>query len=658
MGRPSRVERRGVSVRSIRPRIGPLIAAAALGLFGLLSVGVAAPNQLRAADSTLSPFTPGRHVYDYGALMSPQAEAIAEKLATEIEADGGGRVVVYTADLMAMPDEATLAEAWHVDGLLLTGWDDMGTATLGATLKGKLPASEATFIAESTSGPATLESWVTTTLARTEGWLGGKHVFDGAASLDATGLAQAESMATALGARIGATVYVDIAIGDKGNPAVTAFFNGADLSDLKMVLVIALAVSDGQIGGYVDSDADLWDSYETHSPWNVDTLAKEMAPNGDVQAELLRAIDGVRKPPDPIEAVGSAGVTVRDALTGFWNDPTNRIDSAAGVLVALLALVGFAFAIVRRRREPGYADDDSVLVSGPPADMTPALAALVAAPLDTTRAVTVALLDLAAHGHIAFYQEDTALGPRGGIKLVSATGASGRAGHAAAASRPLGPAEQYLLRGLVAAAGVDADLSPTDFAELRPLFEQTGEQLEQIAERRGWLRIQTRSMSWVWIVAGGLLLTAAVTWAWLRQPVASASEALAALIILPRATRMPLPLKTPDGAITSAMIDAYRRTLKRALAGAPGEIPPWLANAEEASLWGYAWGLEGDVQAFVGRNVGQAMHGESDGGDATVSAAGLTSFTAMMGGISSEGSRPVGLDTDSIAKTLAGLTGR
>ena len=212
MGRPSGIGLRVASARSCRPRLWPLLAAVALGLLGCLSAGVAAPNPVRAADSTLAPFTPGRHVYDYGGLMSPRAKTIAEKLATEIEADGGGRVVVYTADLMALPDETTLAKEWKVDGLLLTGWDDIGSATLGATLEAKLPAPEATFTEESTTGPATMESWVTTTLARTEGWLSGKHVFDGAGSLDAGGLAQAESIAAALGTRIGATVHVDLAM--------------------------------------------------------------------------------------------------------------------------------------------------------------------------------------------------------------------------------------------------------------------------------------------------------------------------------------------------------------------------------------------------------------------------------------------------------------
>lgn len=650
---------RGARRSSIRSMAG-ILAAVALTASGFLALGMAVPRTVAAAASTPAPtFTPGRHVYDYGNLMSAKGIATAEALAAKIEAAGGGRVVVYTADLLDLPDDATLAKAWGVDGLLLAGWDSMGTPTLGPTLTAKLSTGAAKMVGQSSPGPVTFESWATSTLARTEGLMRNAHVFDGAGALDPAGLATAEAAVTALATRIGATVYVDIAIGDDGNPATTAFFNGADWSsELGTSLIIALAVSGNQIGGYIDSNSSLWDSYETHDPWTYDSLSNESAPNGDVQAELLRAIDAVRKPPDPAEAATSVATGINDAVTGFFADPTNRTDSALGALAALVALVCLALDRRRRRREPGYADDESVMVPGPPADMTPALAALVAFPLDTTRAVTVALLDLAAHGYLAFYSQATPLGYRGGIKLVSATGSSGHAhlALAPAASRPLGPAEQSLLEGLQAAAGGGASISPTDFAELRPLFEQIGEQLERVAGQRGWLRMVTRSVSRVWVGIGAGFLAAAVAWGVLRQPVAIVCEALAGLIILPRATRMPLPLVTPDGAITSAMVEAYRRTLRRALAGAPGQIPPWLANAEEAALWGYAWGLEGEVQSFVGRNVGMAMAGQGETALEGMDMSSLRSFTMMMGTMSGTGTaRPVGLDTDAISATLNGL---
>jgi hypothetical protein len=642
---------------SVRARVG-LAAAVAVALSGLLAMGFAAPRPVVAAQPTITPFMPGRHVYDYDHLLSARATEIAESFAGKIEAAGGGRVVVYTADLMELPSEDEIASAWSVDGLLLTAWGDMGSAKLGATLKAKLSAGAAKVIAAG-SGPATVESWVTSELARAYGLMSGEVVFDGASTLDAGGKATAEAFAKALSDRIGAPVYVDIAIGEPGNPQVTAFFNGSDLNDLGKLLTIALAVDGTTIGGYVEADSDLWESYETHSPWDWHTLHNEAAPNGDVQAELLRAIDAVRKPPSPDEALASFAGWIGSTATGFLSDPTNQQASILGALVGLLSLVALAIARRRRRHEPGYEDDDSVMLPAPPADMTPALAALVNAPLNTTRAVTVALLDLAAHGHIAFYQESTPLGPRGGIKLVPTSSRGRRLGsvNSPAASRPLGAAEISLLEGLQSAAGGGGNLSPTEFAGLRPLFEQTGERLERIAGQRGWLRIKTRSVSRAWIAWGVALLAAAVVAVVLRQPVAAACLGLAGLIVVPRAVAMPLPLRTPDGAITSAMVDAYRRTLRRALAGDPSSMPPWLANAEEAALWGYAWGLEGEVQAFIGRNVGMAMSGPDFSGLAPtgVSIVNLGSVTVAIGGLSGSAawpSRPVGLDTDAIAQAL------
>lgn len=641
------------------------VAAIAICLSGFLSLGLGMPRTASAVQPTQSPMVPGRHVYDYGNLLSPKAETTAEALATKIEAAGGGRVVVYTADLLTLPDETQLAADWSVDGLLLTGWEDMGTATLGPTLKAKLSATAAKFIGTTSPGPATLESWVTSTLARADALMNGKHVFDGAGALDAGGLAQAETAATSLADRIGAPVYIDIAIGDEGNPESTAFFNGAGMSsDLGKSLVIALAVSGGQIGGYVDSDSDLWGAYETHSPWSYDVLSDEPAPNGDVQAELLRSIAGVRKPPDPAEAMSSVATTVEGSISGFVEDETNRRYSIGGALVAFCSLLIFALVRWRRRRDAGYGDDDSVLLPAPPAEMTPALAALVGAPLNTTRAVTTALLDIAAHGLIAFYQQATALGPAGGIKVLSAAGAAPATGgdsaavHSAAVDRPLGPAEERLLEGLRVAAGKEPGISHTDFASLRPLFEQTGEELERIAAEKGWLRLEARSVSWVWIAWGTGLVVAAAASGVLIQPVAFVCLAVAGLRILPRAFWMPLPLRTSDGKMTAAMVDAYRRTLKRALAGKAGQMPPWLANAEEAALWGYAWGLEGEVQAFVAGNVGMAMRGPNmtTFDASSMDAASLRRFGLMMGGLSGTGlSHPVGLDTDAIAGTLAGL---
>jgi hypothetical protein len=659
--RPTSSRRSGAISRKI---LGPLSVA----LLGLMLIGTVAARPAQASDP-LPTFIPGRHVYDFASLFTPAAEARAEALATSIEAAGGGRIIVYTADLDNMPSRDTLIEAWHIDGLLLSGWSSgsasSGSSDLGTTLSGKLTTEEGDFVRGSSSGFEKMQGFTTSTLARVDGFLHHTHVFDGAGVLDTASKQKAEDSAVALGSALGGTVFVDIAETD-GDPESTGFFDDLH-SHFARSLVISLAVNGKQVGGYVEADGEFWDSYQTGAPWTGDTMSAHNAPGSDVRAEMMKAILAVELVPSPVDAVGSGVASmigwIHDSITSFFADETNVRASLGGLLVAILALAGFWLTKRLRRRDRGYADDDSVMLPAPPAEMTPALAALVAAPLNSTRAVTVALLDLAAHGRIAFYGDPGAFGSGAGIRVLSGASNGGAAsgthhaqGESAASSRALGPAEEKLLEGLVLQAGGDGAIAPVGFGELRPLFERTAEQLEQEARQRGWLNLQSRSVSVAWSIAGGALLAGAAIAMIRIQPIAALTLGIAGLSILPAAQHMPLPLRTADGVMTRAMVEAYKRTLRRALAGEPGTVPPWLANAEEAALWGYAWGLEGEVQAFVGRNVGAAMGGFGSAGGAASTAGDMTSIVTMLQGLAGmPEANPVGLDTDAIASTLGGL---
>ena len=155
--------------------------------------------------------------------------------------------------------------AWGIDGVLLTGSANVpGQLTMGDTLEAKL-AGRAKAI-DTSSGIQTTESWMLSSLARADGILTGKHVFDGAGALDATGLDQAEKAATELGGNLGVPVYVDISLG--GDDASTAaFFNGAHLDGVfGDSMVIALAVSGTQVGGSLEYEGDIFDKFSTGSP--------------------------------------------------------------------------------------------------------------------------------------------------------------------------------------------------------------------------------------------------------------------------------------------------------------------------------------------------------------------------------------------------------
>jgi uncharacterized membrane protein YgcG len=314
-GAGARSRRRAAAQRSLA---SPLLKAVALALLGFLALGLVGARQLAAASPTdtaqpaptetpapaatpgPSGFVSGRHVYDYGNLLSAQSAATAEALAAHIEAAGGGRVVIYTvADSGDLPDTSQLAQDWQIDGLLLTGQTDVSEMLVGPTLKAKLSGGQAKVIDDNSSaGPQTVESWILSTLARVDAFLSGTHVFDGAGVLDSSGKQQAETAATNLAGQLGATVYVDISLGGT-DPSTAAFFNGAAIADAfdTKTLVIALAVGGGQYGGSVDSTGDLFGNYDANAPWKSDGISNGAPANGDLQAALLAAIGAVQKPP-------------------------------------------------------------------------------------------------------------------------------------------------------------------------------------------------------------------------------------------------------------------------------------------------------------------------------------------------------------------------
>jgi hypothetical protein len=292
---------------------GPGLAAAAgrrvlvALVLALIAAGVTGTALCASPTSSLPPLAEGRHIYDNGEVLTLDEAARAEAFAAHIESAGGGRVVVYTEpDPAQLPADSTIAARWHVDGLLISGSGGSMTslrATIGDTLKGRLGADQLRCLSDNMMSGAihSAPGWTMSTLARIDALLGGRHVFDGAGVLDASGLQQAETVATNLGSQLGAPVYIDIA-STGSDPANEAFFNST--MSLGRSLVIALAVSDGRIGGHINSDSSLWDSYQTGEPWTVNSLSTRAVSDGDRQAVVLDAIGAVEKPPlIPLETV-------------------------------------------------------------------------------------------------------------------------------------------------------------------------------------------------------------------------------------------------------------------------------------------------------------------------------------------------------------------
>ena len=309
MGTMTNMMREPTSTRSHRPGRAlppPLLAALLLSLLGFLAIGLAGARPTIAADATMSPFTAGRHVYDYGKVLSAKSATRAESLAAHIEAEDGGRTVIYTAaNSSELPTSDTLATAWDVKGLLLTAAaDGSGTLAMGATLQSELNSGMASVINDqATPVGQTAESWIMSTLARVDAFMSGTHVFDAPGILDASSLQKADAEAADLSSKIKTPVYIDISIGGTA-PASSAVSNARFISGrYDDVLVIALAVSGTRIGGQIDAIGDAEQQYGTGTPWAGDALADQPAANGDAQASVMTAIGAIHaNEPSPVSS--------------------------------------------------------------------------------------------------------------------------------------------------------------------------------------------------------------------------------------------------------------------------------------------------------------------------------------------------------------------
>ena len=299
------------------------IAVLALAFAALLALGLSTAGAARAADPTTPPYQPGKHLYDDGDLFSTKSAALVESLATHIESAGGGRVAVYIAAKDApWPNGEEIASKWFIDGFLVTVQGDSGSARLGATLKTKLTKDQQEII-DTSEGMSTVESWTLSSLARIDGLLSKNHVFDGTGLLDTAAKAKAEASATALGDKVGGSVFIDLAIGGD-SPSSTCFFNGASMANHlgKKSLVIAICATGNQVGGYIDEE-NLWDAYHTDAPWSSNTLDDTQA-TGDTAAYIQTLIDDVKG--------GS------EFSANFWGDAGPWIIFAIVIVILSIAL--------------------------------------------------------------------------------------------------------------------------------------------------------------------------------------------------------------------------------------------------------------------------------------------------------------------------------
>ena len=297
-------------VPAAKPRTSrrPLLAALGFGLVAIVAcLGVA--GSALAADPSIPPLVAGQHVYDYGNVLSAGEKARAETLASDIEAHGGGRVVVYfAADLQNELDASQLEQALNIDGLLIYGYTGSGGLEMLPTLKAKLSSSQQQAVSSAqANGSASVDGWTLSSLARVDGFLTNDPIWDGPGALDAATKATAESAVASLSSQLNAPVYVDISLG-KEDASGNVSFGDEDLeSAFQNAMIIELGVSGSTVVGSIDTDnsALLDDGYQTNSPWQDEEMDVQAASAAAVPTQLLAAIDAVQAPSGPFGIPGA-----------------------------------------------------------------------------------------------------------------------------------------------------------------------------------------------------------------------------------------------------------------------------------------------------------------------------------------------------------------
>jgi uncharacterized membrane protein YgcG len=306
-----------------------------------------------------------------------------------------------------------------------------------------------------------------------------------------------------------------------------------------------------------------------------------------------------------------------------------QFDAALGLFVAPLVfalLVGWALiSWLRFGRDPVYLDSPSILMPAPPPELSAAGGALISDGRSSRRTLTTALLDLASRGALRFEEEaEKRKKAKVGIELLDASTVD-EPGVDRARRRPIGAAEEFLLRTLHGLPGGSSRrLTSEELEALSTKTSEFNERLESHHVERGWFRERptVATMRWLVIAISEIVVGALLVW-FVGQGLPSGgvtmvgiATVLAGIVTLVVARAM--PARTMAGAMLRAMLAAYRRTLQKTLAQArsmrtvvDSRVVPWLETPDQVVVWGVALGLHDEVQKVLERSLEDLREGRA-----------------------------------------------
>jgi hypothetical protein len=396
-------------------------------------------------------------------------------------------------------------------------------------------------------------------------------------------------------------------------------------------------------------------------------INQDMAPDfraGQVAAGLQAALDVV-------DAAVTPAATER-------LETYRQVNALVGIPGGILALVltgGTAFVAWRRHGDdPELVDSPSVLMAGPPAEMTPPLATVLREGRAGSNALRTLLVELAGGGLIRFRNLDRAKEVKADDDPDPLTDpALDVLDPPVDRPQPSGPlGEAY--RELVIRGGSERSLRREALWGVNQALDPIKRQLEQEAVRLGWLtRLPTPEIT-RWVFVGVLEAALGVGAIFLGNTIPMSGLTLVggALVIgglVTGAFGTQMSKRTPNGAYVDAMLKAYRRTLEKTLEKARSmaevvqdpTVRVLADTPDKAVVWGVALGLHQEVGEVLAREMADpqtramsqssgayyplwlgssAGSGAGDGGGGLFSGSGIPDVGGMLGTVGSIGSAP------------------
>jgi len=443
-----------------------------------------------------------------------------------------------------------------------------------------------------------------------------QSVYDEGGMLGPAAIDQIEARIDAMEAEVGAEMVVYT----ENNPDISEdenFENAGALVDQwgigrsgfddGVVLMIALDPDPGESRVSLFGGSGFIGSYANEEQLQsiIDDVFVPLAVSGQREAAIVETVEAVTDTTSP---------EVRAQL-----ETARRVNAAMGLIVAPLALMGtIGWAWWRWRREgddPELIDSPSILMAGPPADMTPALATVVREGRATQHTINTLLAELASSGRISFENLDRVRGMHSDDEPNPLTDPAIIV-HAEGDHPELAGPEMEAWGKIRNLAHDDERLARERLWRLNSTLGPVNGAVEYDAVKLGWLaRMPGPSISRMTGIGIGIAVVGAgVIGLGIFIPMSGAVLVGAALVLGGIATigfGRAMSQRTDAGAYVDAMLTAYRRTLRKTMeqARSMGEVIEQpeiakLANTpDKAVVWGMALGLHDEVAALLARGL-------------------------------------------------------